>query len=128
LGDRSSQFLYCRSHPINAVRFLADGSLVIAPGFQNGIHLIDAAGHKIRSWDNEQVAIDTQAGCPKIKNGEEEQKQFVSPSGWRGWLNGHHFVDEILPLPQGPGLLVHFQGADHQAHWTLKVLRPVRKR
>jgi hypothetical protein len=123
-GAGAPNFLYCRSHPIGAVRFLADGSLVIAPGFQNGIHLFDAAGHKIRSWDNEQVGIDTQADCPKIKNGEEEQKRFVSPSGWQDWLNGHHVVDEILPLPQGPGLLVRSWGEDHQAHWTLKILRP----
>jgi hypothetical protein len=32
-------------------------------------------------------------------------------------------LDDILPLPQGPGLLVRSWGADGRVHWTLKVLQ-----
>lgn len=43
---------------------------------------------------------------------------------WTRFLNRHHVLDDILPLPQGPGLLVRSWGTEGQAQWTLKVLRP----
>jgi hypothetical protein len=38
-------------------------------------------------------------------------------------LNGHRVVDEVLPLPDGPGLIVR-QVRDGKVSWELDVLRP----
>src|SRR5947209_2141484 len=119
-GPGAPNYYNCRAHPIGAVRFLADGSFVVAPGFQDGVHLYNAGARRVRSWTNEQAGLDTHLDCPKIT---DEQRQFVNDAGWPHFLNSHHVVDDILPLPQGPGLLIRSWGADGQVHWTLKVLQ-----
>jgi hypothetical protein len=120
-GAGAPNYFNCGTRLMGAVRFLAGGSFIIAPGFQDGIHLYDAAGREVRTWTNEQVGIDTQADCRNMSYGEQER--FRSEAGWGPWLNRHHVLDAILPLPQEPGLLVRSWGSDGQAHWTLKVLQ-----
>jgi hypothetical protein len=120
-GPGAPNYFHCRDSPMGAVRFLADGSFIVAPGFQNGIHLFKAGGKRVRSWTNEQVGIDTHPDCPNMS--EEADKQFRMEAGRIRWFNGHHILDDILPLPQGPGLLVRSWGKDGQVHWTLKVLQ-----
>lgn len=121
-GAGAPNYFNCRTHTVGAVRFLADGSFLLVPGFQDGIHLYDAAGRQVRTWTNQQVGIDTHPDCPKMSK-EEANKFAVDEIVWQTWLNRHHVVDDILPLPQGPGLLVRSWGPDGQAHWTLKVLQ-----
>jgi hypothetical protein len=120
-GAGAPNYFNCRFRLMGAVRFLAGGSFVIAPGFQDGIHLYDAGGRQVRTWTNEEVGIDTHSDCHRMSY--QEQERLGSEAGWGSWLNSHHVLDAILPLPQGPGLLVRSWGADGQAHWTLKVLR-----
>ena len=122
VGGRGAPNLYnCGTYPIGAVRFLADGSFVIAPGFQDGIHLFDPQGRRVRSWTNQQVGVDTHALCSKMT--ETEEAEFRKEGDFfQRWFNTHHGIDDILPLPQGPGLLVRSWGTDGQAHWMLKVL------
>lgn len=113
----------CDSYPIGAARFLPDGSFVVAPGFQSGIHLFDAQGKEIRSWTSEQVGIDGHTVCSTMT--EAEAADFAKEGEFfERWLNSHRTLDDVLPLPQGPGVLVRSWGADRRAHWTLKVLRP----
>ncbi len=122
-GGRGAPHLdRCDSYPIGAVRFLADGSFVVAPGFQDGIHLFDSQGRKVRSWTSEQIGVDAQTICGQMS--EAEAKEFGSEGDFfERWLNSHHSIDDVLPLPQGPGVLVRSWGADGQAHWMLKVLQ-----
>ncbi|HSS75923.1 MAG TPA: hypothetical protein VLV54_04180, partial [Thermoanaerobaculia bacterium] len=114
-------FYLCQSKILGAVRFLGDGSFVIAPGFQKGVHLFNAKGECVRSWTSEELGLDSD--CSGVTD-EEEEKLRMDTAFWLGWLNGHRVVDDILPLPQGPGLLVRAAGEDGQLHWTLKVLTP----
>jgi hypothetical protein len=121
-GAGAPNYFNCRTRLMGAVRFLAGGSFVIAPGFQDGIHLYDAGGREVRTWRNEQVGIDTHSDCHRMSY--QDQERLASEAGWGPWLNSHHVLDDILPLPQGPGLLVRSWGPDGAAHWTLKVLQP----
>jgi hypothetical protein len=118
-GPGAPNFFKCRSHETGAVRFLGDGSFVIVPGFQKGVHLFAANGERVRSWTSEQLGLDTD--CSTL-TAEEETQLLRDPGAWQRWLNSHHVVDDILPLPQGPGLLVRSLGRDGQPHWELKVL------
>jgi hypothetical protein len=114
-------FYLCRGNILGAVRFLGDGSFVVAPGFQKGVHLFSAKGERVRSWTSEELGLDSDcSGFTK----EEEEKLRIDTAYWLGWLNGHRVVDDILPLPQGPGLLVRAAGEDGLVRWTLKVLAP----
>jgi hypothetical protein len=120
-GVGAPNYFNCRAASVGAVRFLAGGSFIVAPGFQDGIHLYDAGGRQVRSWTNEQVGLDTHSACAKMTHADVVR--FNSEAGWGPWLNSHHVLDGILPLPQGPGLLVRSWGQDGQAHWVLKVLQ-----
>jgi hypothetical protein len=120
-GAGAPNYFNCRSNPIGAVRFLDGGSFITAPGFQDGVQLYDARGRVVRTWTNEQVGIDTHPDCHRMS--KQEHQRFATEAGWGPWLNSHHVLDDILPLPQGPGLLVRSWGADGEAHWSLKVLR-----
>jgi hypothetical protein len=120
-GPGAPNYFNCRSNSIGAVRFLGGGSFITAPGFQDGIQLYDASGRPVRTWTNEQIGIDTHPDCHKMS--KQEHQRFATEAGWGPWLNSHHVLDDILPLPQGPGLLVRSWGVDGQVHWTLKVLQ-----
>jgi hypothetical protein len=123
VGGRGAPHLdQCDVYPIGAVRFLADGSFVVAPGFQDGIHLFDPQGRKIRSWTSQQIGVDAQTICGRMS--EAEAREFAKGEDFfERWLNSHHSIDDVLPLPRGPGVLVRSWGTDGQVHWTLKVLQ-----
>jgi hypothetical protein len=121
-GPGAPSYSNCRARPMGAVRFLAEGSFVVAPSFQDGILLFNAEGRRIRSWTNEQVGLDTHADCLKMSRQDEEQFR-LNPAFMQRWFNSHKVLDDVLPLPQGPGLLIRSLGTDGQAHWTLEVLK-----
>jgi len=118
-GAGVPHFAACRAHGLGVARFLRDGSFVVVPGFEKGVLLFAADGHRLRSWKSEEVGIDTD--CSGL--GDQDKKAlWTKPEAWQLWLNRHRAVDDVLPLPQGPGLLVRSWGQDHQAHWELKIL------
>lgn len=121
-GPGAPRYFRCASHEVGAVRFLADGSFLIVPGFQEGVHLFTADGRRARTWTSEQAGINSHAGCAEMTDEEEEQIR-INPDAWKRWLNSRRIVDDVLPLPQGPGLLVRSAGRDGRVSWTLKVLR-----
>jgi hypothetical protein len=120
-GAGAPAYRRCRAELVGAVRFLADGSFLVAPGFQDGILLYNASGRRVRAWTNKEVGLDTDE-CVRMTM-KEENLMGTEPY-WKTWLNGHRVLDDILPLPEGPGLLVRSWGTDGLVHWSLKVLRP----
>jgi hypothetical protein len=116
-----SSLLRCYPLDTGSVRFLADGSLLAVPGFQPGAYLYDADGHGLHVWTNEDLGIDS--GCEGVTQ-EQNKSFFDSPEVRRAWYDRHRIVDDILPLPQGPGLLVRWAGRDGNPRWILKVLQP----
>lgn len=119
-GPRLPTYRQCQGAAIGAARFLADGSFVIVPGFERGVHLFSANGRRLRSWKSEDLGADSD--CSGI-NDEQRKELVTKPAAWERWLNRHRIVDDVLPLPQGPGLLVRSWGESGQVHWQLKVLQ-----
>jgi hypothetical protein len=110
----------CCSFSLGVTRFLADGSLVVAPGVQPGIYHFDSQGKLLQTLDT--VGLGTDSDCAGIG------KEMVSPMGRdpslrMAWINERRIVDDVLPLPAGPALLIRSvqQG---QVVWVLKVLHP----
>ncbi len=110
----------CSSLALGAVRFLADGSFLVVPGFQPGAHLFSPAGRPVRAWSDEELTITTD--CSGLTK-DFRQRLRLLPDVQTAWLNQRRVLDDILPLPEGPGLLVRYQGKDGLIHWDLKVLR-----
>ncbi|HEX4966026.1 MAG TPA: hypothetical protein VF173_34770 [Thermoanaerobaculia bacterium] len=109
----------CGAAPIGAVRFLPDGSLVVVPGVQPGVNLYDRSGKLVRTWDDAAIGIDTGWGTLT----DEQALHIMGPAAARNdWLNRWRVVDSVLPLQQGPGLVVR-RAEKARTRWELKLLR-----
>ncbi|HZZ19322.1 MAG TPA: hypothetical protein VFE25_08135 [Opitutaceae bacterium] len=105
---------------LGSTRFLADGSLLVVPGVQPGIYHFDSRGKLLQTLDTVKLGIDTDCASVTKDQGLELKRSF-SPR--MAWINARRTVDDVLPLPAGPGLLVRSvkQG---QVNWALKILHP----
>lgn len=118
-GASAPSLLKCAELQLGAARFLADGSFVVVPGFQAGVLLFGPRAQLVHTWQSDTVGLDV-PDCLGIS--PEQEERFATNFAARfDFLNQHRVVDEILPLPQGPGLVVR-QVADGRVHWTLKIL------
>lgn len=106
----------CAALPLGAVRFLRNGSFLVVPGFQPGAYQFDSRGQLMRRWSNQEIGLTTE--CSKVPFAA-----LMRPGAFVSWIARHRVVDDVLPLPEGPGLLVRFLGEDGKVHWDLTVLR-----
>jgi hypothetical protein len=104
---------------IGAVRFLGDGRFLIVPGVQPGVHLFDGSGKLQRSWDSASLGLDTSVALSE----READRIRLSVEPRDAWLSRRRVVDDILPLVQGPALIVR-TGKPDGPQWELKVLGP----
>jgi len=105
---------------LGATRFMADGSLVVVPGVQPGIYHYDPQGKLVQTLDTVKLGVDTD--CAGVgKDLAAAMKHKYPPR--LAWVNARRIVDDVLPLPAGPGLLIRSvqQG---KVRWVLKVLHP----
>jgi len=109
----------CSTFKMGGARFLRDGSFLVVPGVQPGIQLYNSDGKLLRTWDSAFVGLD--ADCASLT--EEQVHRFAAQLLPREeWLNQRRTLDEILPLPQGPGLVIRSVSGG-KARWDLKILR-----
>jgi len=120
-GVARSSLLNCRHLMLGAVRFLPDGTFLVVPGFQPGAHLFDAAGRLLRTWDTHVLGLDGDTGCPGITM-DQRQEIAISGKARSLFLNRYRVLDGVLPLPQGPGLIIR-SVAGGKVHWQLVVLQ-----
>ncbi len=121
-GARSPQLVACSDLQLGGVRFLGDGSIFVVPGSQAGAHLYSPAGHLTRTWDTAGLGLDADIGCAGVDAVQQHQSMAISPPARAAFLNSHSVLDAILPLPQGPGLVIR-RVAGGKVTWVLKVLR-----
>ncbi len=111
----------CSTLQLGSVRFLPDRSLIVVPGFEPGAYLFTSGGRLLRSWDAGVLGLDTAADCAAMGR-EEKSKLAISVAARFDFLNKHRVLDDILPLPAGPGLLIRsVEGG--KVHWELRVLQ-----
>jgi hypothetical protein len=117
-GPGAPSMAHCCTFLLGVTRFLTDGSLIVVPGVQPGIYHFDAKGKLLQTLDT--VALGTDTDC-SVMGKEMVSKLARDPSRRMEWVNDRRIVDDVLPLPAGPGLLIRsFQQG--QVRWVLKVL------
>jgi hypothetical protein len=109
----------CIITPLGEVRFLADGSLAVAPGVQPGIHLYDAQGKLTRTWDTASLGIDSD--CASLSE-ELKRRLAINAEQRHIWVNQRRTLDTLLPLDSGLGLVIRRVENGH-TRWGLKLLR-----
>ncbi len=109
---------HCATFEIGAVRFQRDGTLVVVPGAEPGVFLYDPAGKLLHTWETEPLGLDVRCGF------DDDQLQLLAANflaRW-SWLNQFRTVEDVLPLAQGPGLVIR-QVTDSGTRWDLTILR-----
>jgi hypothetical protein len=120
-GAGAPHLLHCGGEALGVARFLPDGSIFVVPGFQPGAHLFSRDGKLLRTWSTDLLGLDTAADCARRTIADRSAFR-AHPEQWLRWLNRHRVVDEVLPLPGGPGLIVR-RVEDGRVRWELDVLR-----
>jgi len=119
-GAKSPGLVNCSELLLGAVRFLPDGSFLVVPGFQPGAHLFSSGGRLLRTWDTQELGLDP-LDCAHL-SAAEHLRFGRSPRARFDFLNQHRVLEEILPLEEGPGLLIRSVKGGKVA-WELKVLQ-----
>ena len=104
-GAGVPHLLHCSKLNLGGVRFLADGSFFILPGFQPGAFLYGPSGNLLHTWNTSLLGLDADSDCGDMtmaklatmrKSAEERVK----------WLSHHRVVDAVVALPEGPGVVI----------------------
>jgi len=97
----------CGFPGIGAVRFYPDGRFVAVAGVQPGASLYDQHGKLIREWRTDDLGIDDRCTVT------DAQADAFADSGVRAeWMKERRVVDEVLPLPEGPLLIIRERRGD----------------
>ena len=108
----------CSGHEFGALRFLPDGSLVIAPGAEPGVYLYDPAGVLTYTWPTEPLGVDATVCDFDLKESTRLGADYVERAKWDSRFT---VIDDVLPLVEGPGLLLRY-AVDGEIRWRLAVL------
>ena len=108
----------CAILELGAVRFLPDGRYVIAPGVEPDIYLYSPAGKLVKTWQTRALGIDAECTL----NDQERYRFSADQDGRWAWLSKRTTLEDILPLPEGPGLVVR-SCRNGSTRWELIVLR-----
>jgi hypothetical protein len=85
-----------------AIRYMQDGSLVVVPGVEPGVYRYGADGKLLQTWDTEPLGIVDDCSIP-----ENDLLLVARDFGERiKWYASRVIVDEVLPLPAGPALVL----------------------
>lgn len=120
-GKGAPHLANCITAALGAVRFLPDGSFFIVPGFQPGAHLFSRDGVEVRTWNTALLGLDADADCASMTRETRNRILLNHPEERTRWLNHHRVVDEVLPLPSGPGVVIRSFAAG-KVRWELDVL------
>ncbi len=108
----------CGGFEIGAVRFLPNGQLVVVPGAEPGVFLYDQAGKLLWTWETDPLGLDIRCDF------DDDQRALLSanPLARWSWLQQFLTVDDIVPLADGPGLLIR-RATQTGTRWHLTQLR-----
>lgn len=92
----------CAFPGIGVVRFFPDGRFVYVPGVEPGMQLFDANGKLMRRWDTAALGVDDHCRIT-----EAQADVFGGSSELRAqWINQRQIVQEVIPLPEGPLVII----------------------
>ena len=116
-GPKASNMTRCGLLPLGGVRFLGDGRLVVVPGVQPGVFLIDPEGEVAKAWDSGEIGIVSSCDVSW-----EEWNRLSRLEPRREWLTRRSTLDGLLPLGGEAGLIVR-RPAPEAVRWDLVLLR-----
>lgn len=116
-GAGAPSLTNCQLLELGAVRFREDGAFYVAPGYQPGLHLFSGKGKLRGTWDTRPLDLNVDCGTV-----DRKKLGLALPGPRVVFLSqeGRRTIDELLVLPQGPGLVVR-TWSEGNARWELYV-------
>jgi hypothetical protein len=109
---------------LGSVRFLPQGGVVVAPNFLPGVWLFSTSGGLKQRWSPEELWGAEEGPEPSAVSGEEKgwkRGDVIDQRRLQQILAARRTVDEVLPLHEGPAIIVREPRAG-QARYRLGVL------
>ena len=121
-GPGARTMALCHFLEMGAIRFMPDGSLVVVPGVDPGVYVFDSQGRLRETWDTAPLGFSDRCSLSL------REFQLLARSGVSRaqWINGHEIIDDVIALPEGPGLILRRWKSGHVT-WRLIRLRPSAK-
>ena len=92
----------CSILETGAIRYMRHGSLAVAPGVEPGVFRYGADGKLLKTWDTESLGI-----VDDCSLAESDLRLVARDLSERAkWYASRVIVDEVLPLPAGPALVL----------------------
>ena len=117
-GPKAQTIARCGFLGPGATRFFADGSFVVVPGVEPDIYLFDSSAKLVHTWQTAKLGFvdrcDLSDAQVEALSADLEQRAR--------WRAARTMVDDVLPAPAGPALLLH-EYRSGVARWTMLVLR-----
>jgi len=107
----------CGVLSIGAARFMLDGSFLLIPGVETGIYWYSPEGELKRAWESSALGLEDV--CEPMLGRMAELA--IDPHARNRWMGLRRVVDEILPLPQGPGVIIR-EMRDGEIVWEMAIL------
>jgi len=118
-GEQAQNMGRCGVLGLGAVRFLDDGSFVVAPGVEEGVYLYNPDGELVTPiWDSDPAGFFT--GCPL--SDEEARRLHADERRRYQWLDRRPLLEDIVALGDDPALVVRTV-LSGTTRWELVVLR-----
>jgi hypothetical protein len=118
LGAKAQILGDCGFSSVSAVRYLRDGSYVLVPGLEPGVFLYDPDGKLLYTWQTDRLGFLDRCDV----SAQNKLLYARDPEARYQWLNHYRTVNDIVPLPEGPALLLReVQGGSTK--WSLLILR-----
>jgi hypothetical protein len=108
----------CMFHASGGVRFFPDGSLVFVPAIDPGVFLYGPDLKLAYTWQTDKLGVLDHCDLSH----EQTLNYMANPEARRRWLAQKVTIDDVLPMPEGPALLLR-KVTDGKVHWTLLQLR-----
>ncbi|NJL29998.1 MAG: hypothetical protein HC897_19950 [Thermoanaerobaculia bacterium] len=108
----------CGIFELGAARFLPDSSFVLIPGVEPGIFWYSKTGELQRTWESSALGLEDD--CKPMFGLTETLA--IDPRALNQWLGQRKIVDEILPLPDGPGVVIR-ERRGAEISWRMAMLR-----
>jgi hypothetical protein len=117
-GPAGKELVRCHLFEPGSARFLSDGSALVVPGLQPGAFLYDRNGKLLRTWQLDDLDV-----FDRCRISDEQMIEMAADFARRTeWINRFTTVEDILPLDEGPALLLrtYRNGA---TTWDMALLR-----
>lgn len=107
----------CAGFGLGVVRFLSDGTALVAPGAERNVYRFGTDGRLSKVWNTDDIGATVDCEITR----DEQMVLGTHPVARQQWVNKHVVIDDIVETPGGPAALLR-KTAGGKTSWSLVAL------